>query len=89
MTGRLRAYITGITEACKPVGFHNLVRVSELRSRGWASGGHAARSYSLISPPRTLRRHIFAVARSVTAAGVPLATPGGHSLRARCGRCWL
>ena len=41
-------------EGFGPVGFHNLVAVSDLQRYGWAGGGHAARSYSWISPPRTL-----------------------------------
>ena len=49
-------------EACR---FHNLVAASDLQRRSWAGGGHAACSYSWISPPRTLRRRILAV-RPVT-----------------------
>jgi hypothetical protein len=49
---------------------------------------HAARSHSLISPPRTLRRRISAVARSAMTAGTISLAPGGRRFRARCGR-WV
>jgi hypothetical protein len=52
------------------VGFHNLVTVSDLQPHGWAGGYHAAFSYSWISTPKTFRRRIFAVVRSVTATVV-------------------
>ena len=50
-----------------PVGFHNLVAVSDLQRHGWTGDYHAARSYSWIRPPKTFRRRVFAVVRSVTA----------------------
>jgi 2-dehydropantoate 2-reductase len=49
-----------------PVGFQYLVIVSDLQRYGWASEGHAARSYSWIKPPRTFRRRISAVAKPVS-----------------------
>jgi hypothetical protein len=52
------------------VGFHNLVAVSDLQRHGWGGGRHAARSYSWISPPRTLRRRILAVVRSAELAAL-------------------
>jgi hypothetical protein len=58
-----------------PAGFQNCVLPSDLRRRESAGDRHAARSYSLISPPRTQRRRIFVV-RSVTAAGGSSAAPG-------------
>jgi hypothetical protein len=62
---------------------------SDLQRRGWAGGCHAACSYSLISPPRALRRRISAVVRAVIAAGVISALSGGRRFLARCGRRWL
>jgi len=62
---------------------------SGLQRRGWAGGCHAACSYSLISPPRALRRRISAVVRAVIAAGVISALSGGRRFLARCGRRWL
>jgi hypothetical protein len=47
-------------------GFRNAARVADLERCGWAGDRHAARSYSWISPLRTLRRRIRAVARPVT-----------------------
>jgi hypothetical protein len=51
-----------------PVGFNNLVAASDLQPYGWAEGVMLPHSYSWISPPRTLRRRILTVARSVMAA---------------------
>jgi hypothetical protein len=56
---------------------------------GWAGDRHAARSYSLISPPKTFRRRILAAARSVISAMVMSSQSGGRRFRPRCGRCWL
>ena len=70
-------------------GFLNCVAGSDLRCFRLASDLHAACSYSLIRPPRTPRRCIFAVVRSVMAAGGLPALLGGRRLRARCGRCRL
>ena len=53
---------------------------------GWVGSYHAARSYSWISPPKTFRRRIFAVVRSVTAAMVMSPQSGDRRFRARCGR---
>ena len=50
---------------------------------------HAACSYSWISPPKTFRRRVFAVVRSVTAAVAMSSQSGGRRFRARCGRCSL
>jgi len=47
-------------------GFHNLVIVSDLQRYGWPGGGHTARSYSRISPPRTFLCRIRTVAGWVT-----------------------
>jgi hypothetical protein len=52
-------------------------------------GHHAACSYSVISLPRTLRRRICAVARSVMVTGAISSAPGGRRFQARCGRCSL
>jgi hypothetical protein len=46
----------GRTRLVRPVGFHNLVTVSDLQRHGWAGGYHAACSYLWISPPKTFRR---------------------------------
>ena len=70
------------------VGFHNPAMVFDLRRRGLAASGHAARSYWLISPARTLRRRILAVVRPAISA-VVMSPSGGSRSRARCGRCWL
>ncbi len=73
-------------EPADRVGFHNLVTVSDLQCHGWAGGYHAARSYSWISPPKTFRRRISAVVRSVIAAVVMSPQSGGSRFRARCRR---
>jgi hypothetical protein len=44
---------------------------------------HTACPYSLISPPRILRRHIFAIVRSVMTAGALSRAPGGRRLVAQ------
>ena len=75
--------------AARPVGFRNLVIFSDLEQHGWAGDCHAARSYSWISPPRTLWRRIRAAARSVTGAVRMSLQSGGRRFLARCGRCWL
>lgn len=69
-----------------PAGFHNLVAPSDLQRCNWAGGGHAALSYSWISPPRALRRRILAVVRSVVVAMVMSSRSGSRRFRARCGR---
>ena len=71
------------------VGFQYLIIVSDLQRWGWADDSHAARSYSWISPPRTLRRRIRAVAGSVTGAAGMSSQSGGRRFLARCGRCRL
>jgi hypothetical protein len=63
--------------------------ISDLHFRGSSGDLHAARSYSLISPPRILRRRISVAARSVMRAGTLPAAPGGRRFRTRCGRCSL
>jgi hypothetical protein len=55
------------TAEAVPVGFHNQAVSSELRLCGWPDA-YAARWYSLISPPRTLRRWILAVVKSAAEA---------------------
>jgi uncharacterized protein len=62
---------------------------SDLQFPESAGDLHAARSYSPISPPRTLRRRIFVAARSMMAGGATSPAPGGCRFRVRCGRCWL
>jgi hypothetical protein len=52
-----------------PVVFHNPVMAFELQLRGSLSGGHAACWYSLISPPKTLRRQLACRTHSFAATG--------------------
>ena len=59
---------------------------SGLPFSGLAGDLHAARSYSLISPPRTLRRRISAIAGPVILAGTFSLPSGGRRSLARCGR---
>jgi len=68
----------------QPVGFRNRAIALDLQCPGLDGGRHAACTYSLISPPRTQRRRIFAVVRSVMAAGVISEGRGGRRSRA-CG----
>jgi hypothetical protein len=60
------------------VGFQNCVTAPDLQSLGPADDLHAARWYSLTSPPGTLRRFIFPTVRSVMAAGVISPLLGGR-----------
>jgi hypothetical protein len=62
---------------------------SELQFPESAGDLHAARPYSLIRPPRTLRRRIFGASTSTTTAGAISSAPGGRRLRPRCGQCSL
>jgi len=78
------ALISGF--AYELVGFRNFAVVSDLQSCGRAGDCHAARSYSWISPPRTLRRRIRSAARSVTGSVAMSPLPGGRRFLARCGR---
>jgi len=50
---------------------------SDLQFPESAGDLHAARSYSLISPPRTLRRYISGATGSAMTAGVLSAAPAG------------
>jgi hypothetical protein len=89
LAGYLAGYRGLTREAYALVGCHNLEMVSDLQRYSWTADRHAVRSYSLISPPRTLWRRIRAVARSVTGAVVMSSQSGGRRFLARCGRCWL
>src|SRR6185437_1030229 len=69
-----------------PEGFQYLVIVSDLRRYGRAADRHAARSYSWIRPPRTLRRRTRTAGRPVTGPVMMAPLSGGRSARARWGR---
>ena len=58
--------------------FHNLVVAFELRFHDSPHVVMAVHWYSLISPPRTLRRWILAAARSLVAATVMASQSGGR-----------
>jgi DNA methylase len=81
---QLRRAYTGID--INPA-FHDLYRAKSLRRRspGDRALGHAARRYSLTTPPSTRLRWIGA-SRSIT---VPGSWIGGRCLRLWCGRCSL
>ena len=72
-----------------PVGCQNGVASPSLRFSALAGDLHAARSYSLLSPPRTLRRRMSAVAGPVIVAETFSSQTGGRRFLARCGRCRL
>lgn len=72
------------THPCRAL---NLVIGSDLQFPGLVHDLHAACSYSLISPPRMLRHRIFAVAGSVTTAGVLSALLGGRRFRSGGSAC--
>jgi hypothetical protein len=67
-------------------GCQNGVPSSGLWFSELAGDLHAARSYSLISPPRTLRRWMSAVAGPVIVAEMFSSQSGGLRLLARCRR---
>ena len=77
--------LSAVVLAAAPVGCQNLVVVFDLRRYAWTGGRHAARSYSWISPPRTLRRRIRTAVESVTGAVMPSSWSGGRRFLARCG----
>lgn len=60
--------LAAVTPIADLVGFQNLIVASDLQRYSRTGSRHATRSYPWISPPRTLRRRISAVARSVTGA---------------------
>src|SRR5207248_10076064 len=60
-------HAAALAPAPGPLALHLSPLRRQAAGRGPARG--AARSYSLISPPRTLRRRISGVVRSVMAAG--------------------
>jgi hypothetical protein len=87
-TGQSEAYVHLYPDPdeVEPVGARNGARGCDLALFGCGVDGQAARLYSLISPPRMVRRRIRRCSvGSMTVVG----GRGGCRLSVRCGRVWL